>query len=150
MSQKPNPYPVKYKCPNGLDYSPQRNVEKYQFQLRYSPLVNHTDKNPGSLCYIGDENNKFGEVGGCSNEEQLLNYTTPNIINQISNNNFTRTLFKYDKNYVSQPPFLNIEGNERMDELDSISEYDDSDLYKKYCMKKFKDSYSLQKINNKK
>jgi len=147
MSQKTNPYPVKYKCPNGLDYSPQRNIEKYQFQLRYSPLVNHTEKNPGSLCYIGEDTNKFGEVGGCSNEAQLLNYTTPNIINQISNNNFTRNLFRYDKNYVSQPPFLNLEGLERMDELDNISGYNDSNLYKKYCSKQFQDSFSLNKIN---
>ena len=148
MSQKANPHPIKYKCPNGVDYSPQKNVEKYQFQLRYSPLVNHTEKNPGSLCYLNQENNKFGEVGGCSDQPELLNYTTPNIVNQISNNNFSRNIFKYDKNYVSQPPFLNLETLESMNNLDNISEYDDSNLYKKYCMKQFQDSFSLEKINN--
>lgn len=147
MSQKANPYPVKYKCPKGLSYSPERDIEKYQFQLKHSPLINHAIKNPGSLCYISDNSNKFGEVGGCSDEPQLVNYTTPNIINQISNNNFTRNLFRYDKNYVSQPPYLNLEGLERMDNLSEISEYDDSNLYKKYCSKNFQDSYSLNKIN---
>ena len=57
MSQKANPHPIKYKCPNGISYSPEKNIEQYQFQLKYSPLINHNVKNPGSLCYINENTN---------------------------------------------------------------------------------------------
>mgnify|MGYP003979427207 FL=1 len=146
MSQKTNIAPIKFKCPNGKEYTPKQNIDNYNFQLRHSPLARHTEKNPGNLCYI-NQDNKFGEVGGCSNEPSLINYTTPNIINRISNDSFSSNIFIYDNNYISQPPNLNLEKTEQMNKLDNISEYDDSNLYKKYCMKQFKDSYSLDKMN---
>tara|TARA_Y100001936_G_C15690001_1_gene465494 strand:- start:48 stop:491 length:444 start_codon:yes stop_codon:yes gene_type:complete len=146
MSQKTQTTPLKFKCPNGIDYSPTQNVDRYNFQLRYSPLVNHTEKNPGNLCYINSEKN-FGEVSGCSDEPSLMNYSTPTIINKISNDGFSKNIFKYDKNYVSQPPFSNLENLERMQDLTKVSLYSGADLYKNYCDKNFNDSFSLNKIN---
>ena len=64
-------------------------------------MLTHANLSVNAMQVLAwNNNNKFGEVGGCSNEAQLLNYTTPNIVNQISNNNFTRNLFRYDKNYI--------------------------------------------------
>ena len=144
MAQKTETNPLKFKCPNGVDYSPEHNVDKYNFQLRYSPLVNHTEKNPGNLCYL-NQNRNFGEVGGCSDEPSLINYSTPSIIQKISNDGFSKNIFKYDRNSVSQPPFSNLENLEQMNDLSEVSSYTGADLYKNYCNKNFEDKFSLNR-----
>ena len=144
MAQKTETNPLKFKCPNGVDYSPDHNVDKYNFQLRYSPLVNHTEKNPGNLCYLNQDKN-FGEVGGCSDTPSLMNYSTPSIIQKISNDGFSKNIFKYDSNYVSQPPFANLEHDENMSDLSDVSLYTGADLYKNYCNKNFEDKFSLNR-----
>ena len=130
MSQKTNLTPIKFKCPNGIAYTPKNNIEQYQFQLKYSPLATNTEKNPGKYCYINE--NKFGEVSGCSNETQQVNYTNKSIIGKISNDNFSRRLFTYDKNYVSQPAYYNMENPLDATRLDKLRHIDDSTLYKSY------------------
>ena len=78
MAQNTNTAPIQFKCPKGKSYIPENNIEQYQFQLKHSLLAHNIEKNPGKYCYINDT--KFGEVSGCSNETQKLNYTTTNII----------------------------------------------------------------------
>ena len=134
MSQQTNLTPLKYISPNGKYYCPEKNIELYNFQLKYSPLANHNNKNPGKFCYIND--NKFGEVSGCSNETQQTNFTNNSIINKISNNNFTRRLFVYDKNYVSQPPYYNIDANLNLTEINKLKHFDTNNLYKSYVFNK--------------
>ena len=145
MAQKTETTPLKYKCPNGIDYSPTHNVDRYNFQLKHSPLVTHTEENPGNLCYINSEKN-FGEVSGCSDEPSLMNYSTPTIINKISNDGFSKNIFRYDKNYVSQPPFANLENLEHMEDLTNVASYTGADLYKNYCHKTFDDYLSINKM----
>lgn len=130
MSQQTNITPIMYKCPNGNSYLHKNNVDKYNFQLKYSPLAKHIDKNPGKFCYINDT--KFGEVSGCSNETQKTNYTSNNIIQKISNDSFSRRNFVYDKNYVSHPPYYNMENPIQMNVLANLKYYDDKNLYKSY------------------
>lgn len=132
--QKTKITPLKFKCPDGTSYSPKNNVEKYQFQLKYSPLVQHTERNPGRYCYINDT--KFGEVSGCSNETQQTNYTNSSIINKISSDSFSKRLFVYDKNYVSQPPFYNMENPLDSTRLDKLKHIEESSLYKTYVLDK--------------
>ena len=131
--QKTKTTPILFKCPNGNTYCPEKNVEKYQFQLKYSPLAQHTEKNPGKYCYINDT--KFGEVSGCSNEIQQTNYTNSSIINKISSDGFDKRLFVYNKNYVSQPPHYNMENPLDSTRLDKLRHVDEGFLYKSYIHK---------------
>ena len=130
MSQKTSLTPLKFKCPNGKSYIPKDNIAKYNFQLNYSPLANHVDKNPGKYCYINDT--KFGEVSGCSNETQQTNFTDRSIISKISNDSFTKRLFVYDKNYTNNPPFYTLENPIKMAQLSKLEHFDDNNLYKSY------------------
>ena len=122
--------PITFKCPKGIPYDPKNNIEQYQFQLKHSPLAQHTEKNPGKYCYINET--KFGEVSGCSNEPQITNYTNTSIIHKISTDSFSNRLFVYDKNYVSQPPHYNMENPLDSTRLDKLRHVDESILYKSY------------------
>tara|TARA_B110000285_G_C14740964_1_gene430735 strand:- start:42 stop:428 length:387 start_codon:yes stop_codon:yes gene_type:complete len=128
MAQNTNTTPIQFKCPKGKSYIPENNIEQYQFQLKHSLLAHNIEKNPGKYCYINDT--KFGEVSGCSNETQKLNYTTTNIIQKISNDSFSKRNFIYDHNYVSQPPHYNMENTLTTCQLSELKHIDERDLYK--------------------
>lgn len=128
--QKAETTPILFKCPKGNSYCPEKNIEKYHFQLKYSPLAQHTEKNPGKYCYINET--KLGEVSGCSNEIPKTNYTNTNIINKISSDSFDKRFFIYNKNYVSQPPHYNMENPLDSTRLDKLRHVDEYFLYKNY------------------
>lgn len=119
-------------------------LDNFNFQLKYSPLVTHTEKNPGNLCYI--HGNKFGDVSGCFNEPFNVNYASKELINKISNTSFTSNLFRDTKNIISQPPYYDLRPMEYMEGLFKSNDFNECDLYDKYNSTKYENKFSLDNI----
>ena len=66
-------------------------------------------------------------------EHGIVNFTNSSIIHKISTDSFSKRLFVYDKNYVSQPPHYN--GKSETTRLDNLRHVDDAFLYKSYIHK---------------
>ena len=120
MSQKSVLTPLQFKDISDNYYSPEKNKKNYEFFVKYSPLTRYNPTGPSDLCYINE--GKFGEISGCAKTHQNIKNTNYNLINKISNNNFTRRLFKYDKNNVSQPPFYDLQKQKNMSLLNNLNE----------------------------
>ena len=131
MAQKSVLTPLQFKDISNNYYSPEKNKKNYEFFVKYSPLTRYNPQGPTNLCYINNSN--FGEISGCSESNQNIKSTNYSVINKISNNNFTRRLFKYDKNYTSQPPFYDWEKHNTITLLNDLKHFNDEKLYKNYC-----------------
>lgn len=131
MTQNSVLTPLQFKDITDNYYSPDKNKKDYEFFIKYSPLTRYNPKGPSDLCYINE--GRFGEISGCTETHSNIKNTNYNLINKISNNNFTRRIFEYEKNNISKPPFFDLEKQKKMTLLNNLKYFNEDNLYKNYC-----------------
>ena len=107
----------------------------------HNNLITSNTNNGAGYCYINES--KFGEISGCEKDPMK---NRPNISNRfiknVSDLSFASKILNRNTYNISQTPSIHEDKLNYLNNLGSVSDFNENNLYDLYCKKKYKDKIS--------
>lgn len=107
----------------------------------HNNLITSNTNNGAGYCYINES--KFGEISGCENDPIKNRPKISNkFIKNVSDLSFASKILNRNTYNISQTPSIHEDKLNYLNNLGSVSDFNENNLYDLYCKKKYKDKIS--------